>query len=294
MRMNRARKRSSKKPRKTQRFSLASRRRKTRTSKSRGPFRFAGFHSPLSVIISARDEEETLLRVLRQVSRLKPFEIIVVLNGCQDRSFERARLCEKAVVVHCPEPAGHDVGRALGAKLSRGDILLFLDGDMVIPASLLAPFPAAIERGIDVALNDIDPLLPIFTFWDEVTRCKLYLNSLLQRTDLGTASMTAVPHALSRRAVETIGCQHLMVPPKAQAAAIMAKLRVEKAATVDVIKKNRQRKANTGEGNTMARLISGDHAEAFQEVLARRGSDLHDIKNADRNRREIALWRNSL
>jgi len=253
-----------------------------------------GFRSTLSVVISARDEEETLYKVLEQVTRLQPAEIIVVLNGCQDRSFQRARLCKTAIIVHCPESAGHDVGRAIGAKLSRGDILLFLDGDMVIPAPYLAMFPAAIERGIDVALNDIDPLLPAFALWDDVTRCKLFLNSTLERPDLGTGSMTAVPHALSRRAVERIGYHHLMVPPKAQAVAIMEKLRVEKVNTVDVIKHNRQRKANTGAGNAMAQLIAGDHAEAVHELLSRGWRSLPDGGTAAEHRRLAASWRNGL
>lgn len=61
-----------------------------------------------------------MLKLLDQVTRLKPLEIIVVLNGCSDRSFQRTRLCPQATIVHIPESAGHDVGRSLGAKLSRG------------------------------------------------------------------------------------------------------------------------------------------------------------------------------
>lgn len=252
------------------------------------------FGSRLSVIISARDEEETLLHVIKQAQHLKPAEIIIVLNGCRDRSFQKARLCKEAIIVHCPESAGHDVGRAIGAKLSRGGILLFLDGDMVIPASLLVSFLAAVDQGVDVALNNIDPLLPAFAQWDDVTRCKLFLNAVLDRSDLGAASMTAVPHALSRRAVETIGFPQLMVPPKAQAIAIMEKLKVAKAGTVDVIRQNRQRKANTGDGNAMSRLISGDHAEALHEVLSREGSRLLAGGNNAENRRMTASWRNGL
>lgn len=79
----------------------------------------------LSVIISARNEEQTLPKLLEQVERLKPQEIIVVLNGCSDRSFQRTRLCTQASIVYIPESAGHDVGRSLGAKLSRGTSCCF-------------------------------------------------------------------------------------------------------------------------------------------------------------------------
>lgn len=249
----------------------------------------------LSVIISARNEEQTLPELLEQVELLKPLEIIVVLNGCSDRSYQRSRLSRRAAIVHIPESAGHDVGRSLGAKLSRGDILLFLDGDMVIPARQLAVFVTAVDGGVDVALNDLDHLLPPFGLSDAVTRCKLYLNSVLGRSDLGVSSMTAVPHALSRRALERIGCRELMVPPKALALSIMGQLRVEKAGTVNVIKHNRLREGNTGAGNAMEQLIAGDHAEALARVLGqqRAGGQLPEGALQE-HRRQMAAWRNAL
>lgn len=249
----------------------------------------------LSVIISARNEEQTLGQLLKQVTRLEPAEIIVVLNGCTDNSYPIARLHPQAIILHCSESVGHDVGRAIGAKLSRGDILLFLDGDMVIPASQLARFVAAVDDGIDVALNDLNPLLPSFGLCDDVTRSKLFLNYVLGRVDLGVSSMTAVPHALSRRALVTIGYRELMVPPKAQALSILEKLRVEKVETVDVIKHNRLRRANTGAGNAMEQLITGDHAEALFEILTRRAaSETINGETLRERRRQVAAWRNGI
>ncbi|WNS47097.1 glycosyltransferase [Paenibacillus sp. MMS20-IR301] len=256
---------------------------------------FPARRGALSVIISARNEERTLPKLLEQVTLLQPLEIIVVLNGCDDRSFQRTRLCRQATVIHIPESAGHDVGRSIGAKLSRGDILLFLDGDMSIPARQLAGFVTAVDGGVDVALNNLDPLLPSFGLSDAVTRCKLYLNSALGRSDLGASSMTAVPHALSRRALQVIGYRELMVPPKAQAISILRQLRVEKAGAVDVIKHNRLRQGNTGTGNAMEQLIAGDHAEALVQVLEqhRTGVQLSEAHLLEQ-RRQLAAWRNAL
>ncbi|MBT2292002.1 glycosyltransferase [Paenibacillus albidus] len=255
----------------------------------------APLRGTLSVIVSARNEQETLQRLLKQVACLHPAEIIVVLNGCSDNSFESARQCKEATIVHCPASAGHDVGRAIGAKLSKGDILLFLDGDMVIPAPLLLPFAAAVDSGIDVALNDLDTLLPPFGSSDSVTRSKLFLNYVLGRKDLGVSSMTAVPHALSRRALETIGCRELMVPPKAQAISILKGLRVEKAGSVDVIKHNRLRQGNTGVGNGVEQLIAGDHAEALQEIMRHQGAARFSPgSNLEEHRRQVAVWRNGI
>ncbi|WP_025693106.1 glycosyltransferase family 2 protein, partial [Paenibacillus zanthoxyli] len=251
-------------------------------------------HGKLSVIITACNEEKTLRSVLREAERLMPEEIIVVLNGCVDNSFRQARQCGRAIVVHCPKAVGHDVGRAIGSKLSQGDIMLFLDGDLPIPAPALFPFVAAVDQGADVALNDLNPLLPIFGKCDNVTRCKMFLNMALGREDLGAGSMTAVPHALSRRMLELIGPQALSVPPKAQATAILEKLRVENAGTVNVIKRNRRRKGNTGTGNNVEQMIIGDHAEALAEVLARGAADLLWKENGPDSRRLVAAWRNGI
>jgi hypothetical protein len=139
----------------------------------------------------------------------------------------------------------------------------------------------------------LNPLLPPFGLSDDVTRSKMFLNLALGRADLGASSMTAVPHALSRRALETIGFRELMVPPKAQALSILGKLRVEKAGTVDVIKHNRLRQSNTGTGNAVEQLITGDHAEALQEVLTRRDpGSLPQEEALWEMRRQVAAWRN--
>ncbi|KAA9008562.1 glycosyltransferase family 2 protein [Paenibacillus spiritus] len=270
-----------------------------------GPF--PPLRERLSVIVTARNEEQTLPAVLRQAARLKPDELIVVLNGCTDGSYAAARRFPEVIIVHCPEAAGHDVGRGIGAKLARGGILLFLDGDLPIAAEDLYPFAAAVDKGTDAALNDLGPLLPPFSAADTVTRCKLLLNEALGRRDLGAASMTAVPHALSRRALETIGPSGLAVPPRAQAIAVLEGLRVETAGTVDVIRRNRRRGAdNTGSGNRMEQLIAGDHAEALGELLARRGAEGRSLPPGCRlpgsghlspqntaYRRIVAAWRNA-
>jgi uncharacterized protein YcaQ len=85
-----------------------------------------------------------------------------------------------------------------------------------------------------------------------------------------------------------------MVPPKAHALAIMNRLRVEKAGTVNVIKHNRLRQDNTGAGNAVEQLIAGDHAEALAQVIA------HQQKNGQlsgdslqEHRRQMAAWRNA-
>jgi len=249
------------------------------------PLRTAGT-GRLAVIITARNEAATIGGVIREARKLHPDELIVVLNGCTDGSLDIVRTIPGVTILHDPEPLGHDVGRAVGARAADADILLFLDGDLAIPARDLKPFVDAVRRGADVALNGLGRRLGPFSRWDDVTRLKAFLNRALGRPDLGAASMTAVPHALSRRALERLGPAALAVPPKAQAMALASGLRVRVAGSVDVISRNRLREANTGRGNPVSRLILGDHIEALRAVMDGAGPRLGHPDAA--RRRELA------
>lgn len=242
-----------------------------------------------SAIVCASNEELTLPLVIEQLKRLPLTEIIIILNGCHDRSYASIGKDERITIVHYKERLGHDVGRAIGAKLAIGDILLFVDGDLPIKAEDLAVFMLTVAQGTDVALNNLTPYLPKFTQQDQVTRIKSFLNVALGRGDLEANSLTAVPHALSRRALTEVGISALMVPPKAQALALVKGLRVSAPISVDVVKTNRKREDNIGQGNAVARLIVGDHLEALHEAMKLAGVRL---KAATLPRHELAKVRN--
>lgn len=227
-----------------------------------------------AAVISVCNEEGTIGQVLQELERLPLSQIIVVLNGCTDRSFDIARKYSRAIIIHYPDRIGHDVGRAAGTKLTNADIVLYIDGDMVISARELMPFLRAVDRGVDVALNDISPWVPPFNRQDHVTRCKTFLNRVLDRDDLKANSLTAVPHALSRRAIQIVGVKSLMVPPKAQTIAIMKGLQVSAVQRVDVVNYNRVRSKNVGVGNDVTQLIIGDHMEALSTIMELKGKRL--------------------
>ncbi|GIP24102.1 glycosyltransferase family A protein [Paenibacillus sp. J22TS3] len=243
-----------------------------------------------SAIVTVCDEEKTVSAVLAELEKLPFREIIVVLNGCTDGSFAEARKHKNTILLHYPERLGHDVGRAIGAAAAVGDILLFMDGDLVVPAEQLAAFLYAVDKGTDVALNDISPWLPAFQGQDSVTRSKAFLNLVLGRPDLKSNSLTAIPHALSRRSITRLGTAVLAVPPKALALAVLSGLKISTVAKINVIKSNRIRKGNTGEGNAVGKLILGDHIEALGEAMKRSGVRLGLTSQP---RAELAKARNS-
>lgn len=229
----------------------------------------------LSVVIPVQDEEDTLGPLLQEVQKLNPFEIIVVVNGSKDRTEEIAK-SNSAKVVHYEQALGNDVGRAIGFKHTSGDIILFLDGDIIISHKELLPFIDAIQTGYDMALNDLSYLAkqrycPHFT-----TICKLAVNTYLKRTNLSLNSMLAVPHALKRKSIENIGWKCLADPILFQAMAVKQGLQICTPMSVDVINTNRIRPVhskldpNSRYPVTTSRII-GDHLRAISYLTNKYG-----------------------
>lgn len=240
----------------------------------------------VSVIVTVMNEKDTIPSILEQLHRLPLHEIIFVLNGSTDESFEMIRNQSWATIVHYHHPLGHDVGRTIGAKLSESDILIFLDGDFPVYAEHLVPFIESIEQGMDIALNNITPYIGFFSDRDEVTTIKEFVNMSMERVELEANSLTAVPHAMSRHAAQVIGYTNLAVPPKAQVIAMNKGLKVSAPIHVDVISRNRIRKRNVGNNNSVSEMIIGDHIEALNTILTLKGSRLSFLDHI-RNRLQV-------
>jgi glycosyltransferase involved in cell wall biosynthesis len=218
----------------------------------------------LSVIIPVADEEETIGSVLQQVKRLLPKEIIAIVNGYKDRTLEIC-LTHDVTCYSYPFTLGHDVGRAIGAREASGDVLLFLDGDVVFHAEELQPFVDACYLDVDIALNNVNPFYTDASKVDAVSMAKLFVNRMLLRPDLGYSSLTAIPHAMKKSVADRIGYENLVVPPKAQAMAILHGCRVEHVHSVNVFNGvNKNRVYNSQKTNLVQQLILGDHVEALK------------------------------
>lgn len=236
----------------------------------------------LSVIIPAMNEEKTIGRVVRQALRIcKNSEVIAVVNGSTDGTAAAAQAAGARVLLYT-EALGHDAGRRMGAAAARGRILLFTDADIPIPAEQLAPYVQAILDGTDVALNDYDgpvkrnPVHP-------VVEAKHVLNSILARPDLQGASMTAIPHALSRRALDVIGVPSLEVPPLALAKAVSSGLEVRAVHHVPVGKMNAVRVKRRSGPDPLSQVVLNDHLTAIRWITDERGprggySDLQRVR----------------
>jgi len=222
-----------------------------------------------SAIIPVSEEKNTISQVIRSVRAAGVDEIIVVPNGADRETIQRAYQ-EGAIVIPFPQRLGHNIGRAIGAAHSTGDICLFVDGDFVIPPSDLIPFITAVENGIDIVLNDLKSLLFRFSPIDIISCQKYFLNLALKKPNLYNNSLTAVPHAIHRRVIEKIGFKTLMIPPLAQVKAILSGFTIKAVHYVDVIQPNRIRPEHFPKNGIIPAFerIIGDHVEALHYLLS--------------------------
>jgi glycosyltransferase involved in cell wall biosynthesis len=86
----------------------------------------------ISIIVPAHNEEDYLGATLDALNRqdYPNFEIVVVANGCTDRTAEVAK--EKCQRLATLEAKGLGVSRNLGARMATGDLLIFLDADTIL------------------------------------------------------------------------------------------------------------------------------------------------------------------
>lgn len=86
----------------------------------------------VSVIIPAHNEEAYLEATLKALRRQKfpGCEVVVVANGCTDNTADVARgLCDQLVVL---SQKSLGVARNLGARIAKGELLIFLDADTIL------------------------------------------------------------------------------------------------------------------------------------------------------------------
>ncbi len=119
------------------------------------PGEAGGLVERMSVIIPTLNEEKYLPGLLRSImaQEPRPLEVIVVDGGSTDRTAELAKALGAEVI---EMPSNIAEARNIGARAARGDYLLFLDADTVLPPG----FMQAVERlgPIECAIFRPEPL----------------------------------------------------------------------------------------------------------------------------------------
>jgi rSAM/selenodomain-associated transferase 2 len=117
----------------------------------------------ISIVVPVVDEAAELPETLRRARDPRVAEIVVVDGGSADASREIAAALADRVI---PSARGRARQMNAGARVSRGDVLLFLHGDTWLPAGFGDAIVAAIERGdvggrFDVSLRGRHWFLPV-------------------------------------------------------------------------------------------------------------------------------------
>ncbi|MGG4444749.1 glycosyltransferase family A protein [Brevibacillus fortis] len=225
----------------------------------------------LSVILSVHHHERMIKKVLKQIEKLRPMEIVLVVDGCPDQSVKKILTyssCPLTAFVY-PFPLGDDVWRAIGAKEATGDVWLFLDADHVVAATDMQSFVRTCYRGADIVLRkSMTPLRQQSVEPDTVLLAKTFLNTLVARHELGTSSMYDLPFAMTRQAATIIGVQHLVVPAVAHAIALHNQLRVVPSHSIASAKLTRKSATQRKNKPSKEQTILGDHLEAMDYVMS--------------------------
>ncbi len=131
----------------------------------------------LNIIIPTLNEEDYLPKLLDSITKqnFKDYEIIVADAGSQDKTIEIARVSGCKI-----SPGGLPAkGRNEGAKTAEGDLLLFLDADMILPPKFLENILKEFKnQNLDVASfpisaqeNKFDELAyKAYNYWTKLTQ----------------------------------------------------------------------------------------------------------------------------
>jgi len=112
----------------------------------------------LSIIIPTLNEENYLPKLLTSIKsqNFKDYEIIVSDGKSKDKTRQVAKKFKCKIVEGIGLPG---IGRNKGAKIARGNLLLFLDADVILPAVFLPTILKEFEsRKLDIAFCKSTPL----------------------------------------------------------------------------------------------------------------------------------------
>jgi len=107
----------------------------------------------LSIILPAKNESESLQKLLPKLTNLyKDAEIIIVNDGSDD---ETLNVCSKynVKVISHPYPKGNGASIKTGARLATGEILVFMDADGQHSIDDIERLIAEIRSGYDMAVG---------------------------------------------------------------------------------------------------------------------------------------------
>lgn len=224
-----------------------------------------------TAVVPAYNEAPSISRVVKSLIESDIRHIILVANGCTDNTCELARQASTDIVLEIlefPQPLGFDVPRAVGAAYAkrhnpRG--IVFIDGDMKGDiSSVIVSLKAGIERGLDLALCNCYPVgLQHFELASRVLKEREDFNRTIGLSgELGSATPSHGPHAVSSRFLTLVKPIYLAIPPLALAEAVTCRLAVGVSASIPHDLLGSQNRSDE-HGILIAETIIGDCRQAL-------------------------------
>ncbi|QCT01899.1 putative glycosyl transferase [Paenibacillus algicola] len=234
--------------------------------------------------------------VVESLLSMSLHEVIIVLDESQSQAFEHARSCKGAIVINQPDILSAGAAHVLGAEVSTGEIVMFMPGDRIVTEEELALYIEACSQGTDVVLQDLSGRLPAFKHQSREMRVRSFLNRIMGREDLNASSLTELPHALSRRAIQCMGSFRLATPAKAHGSALAGGLKIRAVSAAPLAPESTKESEkgmdmDMSESSLAEEILIGDYLEALGSMMERLGPSLtlappsRKVLAARRNRR---------
>lgn len=236
----------------------------------------------VGVIISMDKYEHIAEKLLEELTKLPISQIICVVSGSNRMLIELIRKKSSAILVYYDEAITPEIARALGAKLSDSDVLLFLDGRSPVSAKQLLPYMIDVAKGNDVVLNEegLESKLHQFSQRNMIQITMEFINYCLGRPEWGSSSLEQTPHVLTRKAYDVISPSNLTVPSKAYMLAMLRGLAIR---PVHIKPARIQRRLRS---TSQSKQVFHDQMEAMRLLIQERGNRLQFIDA--RRKREYA------
>jgi glycosyltransferase involved in cell wall biosynthesis len=112
----------------------------------------------ISVVIPAYNEEENVAELHRRLKQAlikigKPFEIIFVENGSQDKTFEVLETLSPIKIIQIRKNRGQALGIDAGLYSARGDVIITIDADLQNDPNDIGRLLQKLDEGYDIVVG---------------------------------------------------------------------------------------------------------------------------------------------
>ena len=107
-----------------------------------------------TVVIPAYNEEKAIVLTIEEVKNVvnEEYEILVVDDGSEDKTYELARKCDVKVIRH-KKNKGKAAAIRTGIENALGEIVVTIDADCTYEANAIPKLVELVENGVDLAIG---------------------------------------------------------------------------------------------------------------------------------------------